>query len=68
MRNSKQKASIQSINNDNLKLQAKNESKGNALGCRHITYNELYGKSIPIENEMQHAGRTGNSTSAEAVY
>ena len=56
MRNTKQKASIQSMNNDNLNLQATNEGKGNTPGCRRINYNELYGKSITIENEMQHVG------------
>ena len=56
MRNTKQKASIQSMNNDKLNLQAKNENKGNTPGCRRISYNELYRKSITIENEMQHAG------------
>ena len=53
MKNTKQKASIQSMNNDNLNLQAKNEEKGNTPGCRRINYNELCGKSIPIENEIQ---------------
>ena len=56
MRNTKQNASIQSINNDNLELQAKIEGKCNASGCRRINYSELYGKSIPNENEMQHVG------------
>ena len=56
MRNTKQKASIQSMNNDNLNLQANNEGKGNTPGCRRKNYNELYGKSITIENEMQHSG------------
>ena len=56
MRNTKQKASIQSMDNDNLNLQANNEGKCNAPGCRRINYNELYGKSITIENEMQHVG------------
>ena len=54
MGNTEQKASIQGINNDNLNLQANNEVKCNAPGCRRINYNELYGKSITIENEMQH--------------
>ena len=54
MRNTKQKASIQSMNNDNLSLQAEFEGKCNASGCRRKNYNELYGKSIPIANEMQH--------------
>ena len=44
------------MNNDNLNLQANNEGKGNTPGCRRINYNELYGKSITIENEMQHVG------------
>ena len=56
MRNTKQKASIQSMNNDNLNLQANNEGKSNTPGCRCINYNELYGNSITIENEMQHVG------------
>ena len=56
MRNTKQKASIQSMNNDNPNLQADNEGKGNAPGCRRINYNELYGKSISIDNELQHVG------------
>ena len=56
MGNTKQKASIQIMSNDNLNLQANDEGKGNASGCRRINYNELYGKSIPIENEMQHVG------------
>ena len=56
MRNTKEKARIQSINNDNLNLQAKIEGKCNASGCRHVNNNELYGKSITIENEMQHVG------------
>ena len=56
MRNTKQEASIQSINNDNLNLQEKIESKCNAPGCRCINYNELYKKSITIENEIQHVG------------
>ena len=56
MTNTKQKASIQRMNNDILNLQADNEGKGNTPGCRHINYNELYGKSITIENEMQHVG------------
>ena len=56
MRNTKQKASIQSMNNDNLNLQANNEGKGNTPGCRRINYNELYRKSITVENEMQHEG------------
>ena len=54
MSNTKQKASIQSMNNDNLNLQANNEGKGNAPGCRRVNYNELYGKSITNENEIQH--------------
>ena len=53
MRNTKQNASIQSMNNENLNLDAKIQGKCNALGCRRIDYNELYGKSIPIENEMR---------------
>ena len=56
MRNTKQKASIQRMNNENRSLEAKIEGKGNTPGCRRITYNELYGKSITIENEMQHVG------------
>ena len=56
MRNRKQKASIQSMNNDDLNLQANNEGKGNTHGCRCINYTELYGKSITIENEMHHVG------------
>ena len=56
MRNTKQKGSIQSISNDNLKLQANIEGKGIAPGCRRINYKELYGKSITIENEMQYVG------------
>ena len=58
MKNTKQKASIQSMNNDNLNLQANNEAKGNTFGCRRINYYELYGKSITIENEMQRVGLT----------
>ena len=54
MRNAKQKAGIQSMNNDTLSLQAKLESEGNAPGCRRTKYNELYGKSMRKENEMQH--------------
>ena len=54
MRNTKQKASIQNINNENLNRQARIEGKCNTPGCRHINYNELYEKSTPIENEMQH--------------
>ena len=60
MRNTKQKASIQSMNNDNLNLQATNEGKGNTPGCRRINYNELYRKSITIEDEMQHVGLNWN--------
>ena len=56
MKNSKQKASIQSMNNDNLNLQAKFEGNRNTPGCRCLDYNELYGKSITIENETQHVG------------
>ena len=56
MRNTKQNASIQSMNNGNLNLQANNEGKNNTPGCRHINYNELYGKSMTIENEMHHVG------------
>ena len=56
MRNTKQKASIQSKNIDNLNRQASNEGKGNTPGCRCINYNQQYGKSITIENEMQHVG------------
>ena len=37
------------MNNDNLNLQANNEGKCNAAGCRRINYNELYEKSIKIE-------------------
>ena len=55
MRNTKQKASIQSMNNDNLNLQAKSDGKCNAPRCRCINYNELYGKSITNENDLQHA-------------
>ena len=51
MRNTKQKASIQSMNNDNLNSQAINDGKGNTSGCRRINYNEL-----SIETEMQHVG------------
>ena len=56
MRNTKQKASIQSMNNDYLNLQAEIEGKRNAPGCRRINYNELYGKSITIGKKMQHVG------------
>ena len=56
MRNTRQKASIQSMNNDNLNLQANNGGKGITPGCRCINYYELYGTSITIENEMQHVG------------
>ena len=56
MRNTKQTPSIQSMNNDNLNLQAKIEGKGDASGCRLRIYNELYRKSILIENQMQHVG------------
>ena len=52
----KQNASIQSMNYDNLNVQANNEGKGHTPGCKRINYNELYGKSIPMENEMQHVG------------
>ena len=54
MKNTKQKASIQSMNNDNLNIRANNEGKGNTPGCRRINYNELYRKSITNGNEMQH--------------
>ena len=67
MINTKQKTSIQSMNNDKLSLWANNEGKCNTPGCRRINYNELYGKSIQFENEMQHVGSTGNSSSAQAV-
>ena len=57
MKNTKQKASIQSMNNDNLNLQANNmRGKSNTPGCGRINYNELYGKSITIEKEIQHVG------------
>ena len=56
MKNTKQKASIQGMNNDNLNLQAKFEGKSNTPGCRCLDYNELYGKSIKIVNETQHVG------------
>ena len=56
MKNTKQKASIQSMNNDNLNLQANNEGKGNTSGRRRINYNELYRKLMTIENETQHVG------------
>ena len=56
MKNTKQKASIQSMNNDNLNLQAKIEGQGNTPGCRRINHNQLYRKSISIENGMQHVG------------
>ena len=56
MKNTKQKAGIQSMNNDNLNLQAKIDGKGNTPGCRRINYNELYRKSITNENEIQHVG------------
>ena len=54
MKNTKQKASIQSMNKDNLNLQATREGKCNASGFRCINYNELYEKSITIDNEIQH--------------
>ena len=54
MKNTKQKARIQSMHNDNLNIQANNEGKGNTPGCRRINYNELYGETITNENEMQH--------------
>ena len=56
MRYTKQKPIIQIMNNDNLNLQANNEGKGNTPRCRRINYNQLYGKSVTIENEMQHVG------------
>ena len=46
MKNTKQKAGIQSMNNDNLNLQIKIEGKSNTPGCRCLNYNELYEKSI----------------------
>ena len=55
MRNTKQKASIQSMNKDNLNPQANNEGKGNTPGCRRKNNNELYGKSITIENPLPHS-------------
>ena len=55
MINTKQKASVQSMNNDNSNLQAQIEGTCNTPGCKCINSNELYGKSIPIDNEMQHA-------------
>ena len=56
MKNTNQKASIQSMNNDNLNRQANNEGKGNTSGRRRRNYNELYRKSMTIENETQHVG------------
>ena len=54
MKNTMQKASIQNMNNDNLNLQAKIEGKSTTPRCRCLDYNELYGKSITIENGTQH--------------
>ena len=54
--NTKQNAGIQSMSNDNLNLSAKLEGKSNTPGCRCLDYNELYGKSITIENETQRVG------------
>ena len=68
MRNKKQKASNQRMNKDNLNLQAKCKGKCNASGCRRINYNEQDGKLSTIDNEMQHVGSTGNSSSSQAVY
>ena len=56
MKNTMQKASIRNFNDDNLSLQAKIEGKSNTPGFRCLDYNELYGKSITIENETQHVG------------
>ena len=54
MMNTEQKASIQSMNNDNLNLQTKIERKCNAPGCRRMNYKELNRKLRTIENEIQH--------------
>ena len=56
MKNTKQKVSIQGLNTDNLNSQASNEGKNNTPGCGRKNYNELHGKSITIENEIQHVG------------
>ena len=64
MENTKQKASIQSINNDDLNFEATREGKCDASECRRMRYNvdccfwlrqlKLHGENVPKTASLRH--------------